>query len=92
VSSVQAEIDEKLLKEIRRLAQKQGRSERELLDEAIRRYLQEPPRRSGSLKELFERIDRGQRERGVEPLSEEEAMELADEELHAMRRERRATR
>ncbi len=36
---------------------------------------------------LFERIDRGQRERGVEPLSEEEAMRLANEELHAMRRE-----
>jgi hypothetical protein len=92
VSSVQAEIDEKLLAEIRRLAAEQGRSERELLDEAIRRYLQEPRRRSSSLEELFERIDRGQRERGVKPLSEEEAMELAYEELHAMRRERRATR
>lgn len=46
----------------------------------------EPP---GSLNELFERIDRGQRERGVEPLSEEEAMRLANEELHAMRRARR---
>jgi hypothetical protein len=42
---------------------------------------------AGNLEELFERIDRGQRERGVEPLSEEEAMRLADEELHAMRRE-----
>ena len=89
---VQAEIDERLLSEIRKLAQQQGRSERELLEEAIRRYLREPTRRSGSLEELFERIDRGQRERGVEPLSEEEAERLAYEELHAMRRERKAAR
>jgi hypothetical protein len=47
---------------------------------------------TGSLDELFERIDRGQRERGVEPLSEEEALRLADEELHTMRRERRTGR
>jgi hypothetical protein len=42
---------------------------------------------TGSLDKLFERIDRGQRD--IEPLSEEEAMHLADEELHDMRRERR---
>lgn len=52
----------------------------------------EPPEEPGRPQEdfllgLFERIDRGQRERGVEPLSEEEAMRLANEELHAMRRE-----
>jgi hypothetical protein len=50
------------------------------------------PDRPGSLEELFERIDRGQRERGVEPLSEEDAIRLADEELHAMRRARRTGR
>lgn len=48
--------------------------------------------RRKSLDDLFERIDRGQRERGVDPLSEDEAMKLADEELHAMRREREAGR
>jgi hypothetical protein len=51
----------------------------------------EPGGKSGKgddfLSGLFERIDRGQRERGVEPLSDEEAMLLANEELHAMRRE-----
>ncbi len=47
---------------------------------------------SGLLAEILGSIDRGQRERGVEPLSEEEAMRLADEELHAMRRERGAGR
>lgn len=47
-------------------------------------------KRPGSLQELFERVDRGQRERGVEPLSEDEAMRLAVEEQHAWRQERRA--
>lgn len=86
---MQTEIDGKLLAEVRKLAEKQGRPEKEILDEAVERYL-EPGRRSGSLEELFERIDRGQRERGVEPLSEEEAERIAYEELHAMRRERKA--
>jgi hypothetical protein len=50
-------------------------------------YVGEPPARN--LEELFSRADRWQRERGVEPLSEEEAMELANEELHDMRCEQR---
>ena len=50
------------------------------------------PARPGRLDELFERIDRGQQERGVEPICEKEAMRLADEELHALRRERRIGR
>ncbi len=79
------EIDAGLLEELRRRAREQGRPERYLLEEAVRRYLDRP----GSLAELFERIDRGQKERGVEPLSEEEAMRLAVEEQHAWRRERR---
>ena len=82
---VQAEIDEKLLSEIRRLARQQGRPERELLDEAIRRYLERAdPRR---FEELLTRMS------SRSELGEEEAMELASyEELHAMRRERRAAR
>lgn len=86
---MQAEIDEGLIREIRRLAEEQGRPERELLDEAVRRYLDE--QNPGSLEELFEEAAHWQRERGVKPLSDEEAMRLADKELHAMRRERRAT-
>jgi hypothetical protein len=46
----------------------------------------------GNLREFFEYIDRWQRRKGIEPLSDEEAMSLANEELHAMRRERRAKR
>jgi hypothetical protein len=79
------EIDTELLQELRRGAQEQGRAEGELLEEAVRRYLERP----SSLSELFERIARGQRERGVEPLSDGEAMKLAVEEQHAWRRERR---
>jgi len=79
------EISAELLEELRRRASEQGRPESELLDEAVRRYLERP----GSLAELFERLDRGRRERGVEPPSEEEAMRLAVEEQHAWRRERR---
>jgi nucleotide-binding universal stress UspA family protein len=79
------EIDTQLLQKLRRRAQEQGRPEGELLEEAVRRYLERP----GSLSELFERIAQGQRERGVEPLSDEGAMKLAVEEQHAWRRERR---
>lgn len=45
---------------------------------------------AGSFREYFEEAARWQEENGVEPLSDEEAMELANEELHAMRRERDA--
>ncbi len=46
-------------------------------------------RRRAGLKGLFEDAARWQRERGLDPLSDEEAMRLANDELHAMRRERR---
>ena len=82
------EIDGTLLEELRRRAEQQGRDEGELLEEAVRRYLDAPR----TLAELFDRANRWQREQGVEPLTDEEAMELANEELHAMRRERRAGR
>lgn len=80
-----AEISAELLDELRRRAKEQGRSEGELLDEAVKRYLEIP----SSLAELFEEADRWQKERGIEALSDEEALALADEELHVMRRERR---
>jgi len=82
-----AEISPELLEELRRRAREQGRPERELLDEAVKSYLERP----GSLAELFEEIDQGQRERGVAPLSEDEAMRLAVKEQHAWRCERRST-
>jgi hypothetical protein len=84
---MQAEISPELLEELRRRAREQGRTERELLDEAVKSYLERP----SSLAELFDGIDQGQHERGVAPLSEDDAMRLAVEEQHAWRRERRST-
>ena len=84
---MQVEISPELLNELRRRAREQGRTERELLDEAVKSYLERP----GSLAELIDGIDQGQHERGVAPLSEDEAMRLAVEEQHAWRRERRST-
>jgi hypothetical protein len=90
------EISTELLEELRRVAREQGRSETDVLEEAVRYYfrlaldraLSDPDLLKPNLSELFERVDREQRERGVEPLSEEEAMRLAVEEQHAWRRER----
>lgn len=102
-----AEIDGKLLEEVRRIAEEQKRSEREVMEDALRYFLtsraffektagrreDDSERwRVGTMKEFFAEIERWQRERGVEPLSDEEAMEFAVEELHAMRRERKAGR
>jgi len=81
------EIDAGLLEELRRVAREQNRREDEVLEEAVRRYLTSGARRSRDLIDLFDRIDRGQEERGVEPLSDEEALRLANDELHAWRDE-----
>jgi hypothetical protein len=83
-------IDGALLEELRARAHEQSRTEGELLEEIVRSYLVLAPRRSESLGAFFENLERRRREEGVEPLSEEDAIDLANEELHAMRRERRA--
>jgi hypothetical protein len=80
VEKQRTEIDAGLLEELRAKAREQSRTEGELLEEIGRSYLVLAPRQSNSLGELLE---------GLEPLSEEEAISLANEELHAMRRERR---
>ncbi|MBA3424869.1 MAG: hypothetical protein H0U04_10105 [Rubrobacter sp.] len=87
----QTEIDAGLLEELRDRAREQSRPEGELLEEIVCSYLVMVPRRSGSLDEFFEHLERRRRDDGVEPLSEDEATRLATEELHAMRRERRET-
>ena len=90
VEKQRTEIDAGLLEELRAKAHQQSRTESELLEEIIRSYLILAPRRSNSLGVFFEDLERRRREEGVEQLSEEEAIDLANEELHAMRRERRA--
>ena len=101
---VRTEISGELLESLRRLAEEQGRSESDLLDDAVRYFL-------GSyvyftrisehhdvdvealfpwgfnIRELLDRVYAWQRERGVEPLSDEEDMRLSVEEQHASRRE-----
>jgi hypothetical protein len=86
------EIDARLLEELRARALEQSRTEGELLEEIVRSYLVLAPRRSNSLGEFLQGLERRRREEGLEPLSEEEAVSLANKELHAMRRERREAR
>jgi archaellum biogenesis protein FlaJ (TadC family) len=78
------EIDAGLLAELRRRAKELGRSEGDLLDEAVRRYLErgDPRRFEELLDRMSSRFD----------LDEDEAMKIAYEELHAMRRENRERR
>jgi hypothetical protein len=85
----QTEIDAELLEELRARAREQSRTEGELLEEIVRSYLVLAPRNSSSLGGFLDGLERRRREEGVEPLPEEEAINLANEELHAMRRERR---
>jgi plasmid stability protein len=66
-------VDEDVLREIRVSAARRGRSVSELVEDALRR---------STLSGLIEGI------RSRSDLSEEEALELAYSELHAMRRER----
>jgi hypothetical protein len=78
-------ISADLLEELRERAKEQGRTETEVLEEAVRKYLE----RSGSLTEMLDRVATRQRELGVRLLSEDEAMSLAVEEQHSWRQERR---
>jgi hypothetical protein len=83
------EIDARPLEKLRAKTREQSHTEGELLEEIVRSYLVLAPRRSNSLGEFFEGPERRRREEGVEQLSEEEEIILANEELHAMRREGR---
>jgi hypothetical protein len=84
-------IDRGLLERARQRAREEGREESDVIEDALKRYLdREDARRDPEHEETFEEILNGvadwQREYGVEPLSEEEAMRLAVEEQHAYRR------
>ncbi len=91
-----SQIDEELLEAIRHLAAEQGRDEREVIEDALRRYLEAPP---VSIVEFLRREQEQRQERGFMALldrmssrfdlDEDEAMELATAEIRAMREERR---
>jgi hypothetical protein len=90
------EIDDGLLEAVRKAAAEQGRDEREVIEEALRRYLEAP---SDPLVESLRREQEQRRERRFMELldrmssrfdlDEDEAMNLATAEIRAMREERR---
>ncbi len=75
-----------LLDAVREIAADEGRGESDVIEEALRRYLAAPSREGETFGGIFARVEEWQRRRGVEPLSDEEAMRLAVEEQHAHRR------
>lgn len=78
----ETKIDRELVERAREAARKEGRGESELIEDALRRYLERRP-------SISESLDRGRRWReaaGIPELSEEEAMRLALEEQRAYRR------
>lgn len=77
-------IDRNLVGRARELAQREGREEFEVIEDALRRYLGEYGEEPFG--ELLDGVAGWQREHGVEPLSDEEAMKLAVAEQHAHRR------
>lgn len=93
------EIDDRLLEAVRKEAAEQGRDERALIDEAVRRYLDAP---SASLVESLRREQELRQEREFVTLlgrmssrfdlDEDEAVDLANTEIRAMYEERRAAR
>ncbi len=91
VERVETKISRNLMEAVRERARQEGRDSSEIIEEAVSRYLlraRDAAKRPRDLKEILDSMDRYRRERGVEPLSEEEAMKLAVEEQHAWRRER----
>lgn len=89
----ETKISRDLLEEVRRHAAEEGRDEAEIIEDAVSRYLRERCRTEPrSITEVLESMRDWRKEQGVPELSEEEAMQLANEELRAYRRERRNAR
>lgn len=91
----ETKIDRGLLDAVRRRAAEEGRDESEIIEEALKRYLDDSTIREGgsarslkveSFEQIFTRVREWQERQGVEPLSDEEAMKLVVEEQHAHRR------
>ncbi len=78
-------LDPELLRSVKALAASTGRPHYEIVEEALRRYLQTSPtqRSRQALRELLDRSD------GQVDLSDDEALDLANSELHAARQGRR---
>lgn len=92
-------IDDRLLEAVRKMAAEQGRDEREVIEEAVRRYLDAPAesfveafRREQELTQQRDFVALLERMSSSFDLDEDEAMDLATGELRAMREEQRAAR
>ncbi len=76
-TKVTIELDEKVRRALKQAALNLGRPEKEITEQALRQYLR---------LDIVQRL--GQRQ---SKLSEEQASQIANEEVHAARRERRRT-
>ena len=78
-------IDRELVERARERARREGRDESEVIEDALRRYLDRDHRRV-SISESLEDARRRREAAGIPELSEVEAMRIAVEEQHAYRR------
>lgn len=78
-------IDRELVERARERARREGREESELIEDALRHYLDRDDRRP-SISESLENARRRREALSIPELSEEEAMRIAVEEQHAYRR------
>ena len=82
-------LDEKLMQSAKLMATTSGKHDYEVIEEALREYVAARRQEAGRrIQELFDYIAVRQEREGVPPLSEEEAIAIAREELDAMRTER----
>jgi len=82
-------LDEKLMQSAKLMATTSGKHDYEVIEEALREYVAARRQEAGRrIQELFDDIAVRQEREGVPPLSEEEAIAIAREELDAMRTER----
>lgn len=84
-------IDRELLKRARKRAREEGCEEPDVIEAALKRYLdwedrRDPEHEETSFEDILDGVADWRREQGVEPLSEDEAMRLAVEEQHAYKR------
>jgi metal-responsive CopG/Arc/MetJ family transcriptional regulator len=82
---VKTRIDRELVERARERARREGREESELIEDALRHYLDRDDRRP-SISESLENARRRREALSIPELSEEEAMRIAVEEQHAYRR------
>ena len=84
-------INRELLERERQRAREEGREKSDMIEAALKRYLdredrRDPEHEDTSFEEILDGVADWQREHGVEPLSEDEAMRLAVGAQHTYRR------